>query len=842
MKNNAIIPIIIVVLLLSLIIPVNNVFADDSTWQFDIWTDKGGEGLKTPGGSYYVGEEINLYIHTSKDCKATLMIYVVPNIDYFNGIKDLKAGTYSLSLGKAKESDIGLSLGATFQASAFNEGQKIDFVSWTVIQPPSYTQKPAQEQQEQEPSALEPSTAPARLIDKDDALEIDVLTALKMANASLSPDAAYDVDNDSSITEEDARQIMYWAVNGVPQELPSAEQQEVIDVFGSPSQFALWYDLDDDTMMDFMVRNEVWYYPDYETCITFIAGIPIGTDSYIPPENETSYPDLLPWDFDEFMTYDQVLNKIGSKSADVLDLLPQSLQTEGFTAYAAGPTVFIMEGSQLAYIQTIGEEKGRDLISSLSFNNDELIKLTNKLYTAMSFLNPLAPQPVMARISFKKFGRWIVRNIKRGAKTIVAVPQKVSRVFPKPLRPIARLYLETQMGNLKAYRIAAKVNDVAALEQNRREWADACNKQAGKIDGDIQKLKQEFNTLENTKPSDMDMTFSQWKERYTLLKDIIPKLEDVSSRLRENGSTFTTKDLLRIGTQQLVKSTLKNIEKAVTQKASEEFNRRLEQSSIRNLLEITAGGTGIDNIVDLFISGRIAKILREMGADPEFKSKIAQSVKGEIKKGKVNLREIDKLIANAVNKLNKESEKLLTEAEGLQDKGNKGNGDTTSEESIDLSSFDEVTFYILIDEFKLSDNSQQTWALEAEMPGRFTGNTFEGYESFTDDQGADITWEFNGTLSEDNEYLTSFTMDYLRVTPEKGGIKARRTEAHITANNLEVRTITDEKIWCYTAGPTASAHSTKINYSTRYGTSNPDTLISFGCKQMCWIDISFLAE
>lgn len=226
-KNTNSIKVMAAVLAFSLIfmaMPVRTVAASNGSipLSIDVWTNKGGKGLGTSGGSYKVGEETTIYVKATAACRAKWVL-TGPSISNSEEMLLQGEGTYEWSPGQAAEVDIG-QWQVTFEA--WTDGQYAsDRTSFTVVA--------AQADSEIVPTP--PSSVvedqPATTIDAVEATELYALMALKMAEGSLAVDLSMDADGDRQLTREDARLILQWAAKK-PDNVLLTPQQETKEVTG----------------------------------------------------------------------------------------------------------------------------------------------------------------------------------------------------------------------------------------------------------------------------------------------------------------------------------------------------------------------------------------------------------------------------------------------------------------------------------------------------------------------------------------------------------------------------------------------------------------------------------
>ena len=189
----------------------------------DIWTNQGGQGQGTAGGSFRVGEQVTLYLHASVQCQAKLIV-MGPGGTKTTQLSLPTNATQMMSLGVADASDIGM-WQVALEASGFNQF-KSDMTTFTVIgtatpkPPTSPTIIPSTP-----PSATPPTlpTTPATTppnkyenvtipIDANSANELLALLALRITAGQSTSDLKLDADKDGKITIADVRLFLKWAV------------------------------------------------------------------------------------------------------------------------------------------------------------------------------------------------------------------------------------------------------------------------------------------------------------------------------------------------------------------------------------------------------------------------------------------------------------------------------------------------------------------------------------------------------------------------------------------------------------------------------------------------------
>jgi len=235
--KNLLIIAVLSVCLVAFFLPVVPVSAADgsSPFQIAIWTDKSGPEETGSGGTYQVGEELTIFIQTNRKCQATLVLNGPQTINQFNGVISFDPGIYSILIGSAEASDIGL-WNATFQAASLNEGQLVVNITWEVVPAGATAPGPSPSLQPQSPSELTPDSSlteteetPAATVDAQSSTELLALMALKMTEGVLTADPRMDADGDGQVTIDDVRLILQWAVEGSETQpiQPSGQDNEV---------------------------------------------------------------------------------------------------------------------------------------------------------------------------------------------------------------------------------------------------------------------------------------------------------------------------------------------------------------------------------------------------------------------------------------------------------------------------------------------------------------------------------------------------------------------------------------------------------------------------------------
>jgi len=157
----------------------------------DVGTDLGGEGQGAHGGTYQVGEATGIWVRVNAACDLTWSLSG-PGGTSGESTRFPAAGTYSLDLGVAEASDVGT---WTFSIRAISGSiVATDAVQFLVVKAGQST----------------PAATPA--LTPDVATALDALKALKMSQGTLTADLSFDVDRDGSVTADDARLILKWAV------------------------------------------------------------------------------------------------------------------------------------------------------------------------------------------------------------------------------------------------------------------------------------------------------------------------------------------------------------------------------------------------------------------------------------------------------------------------------------------------------------------------------------------------------------------------------------------------------------------------------------------------------
>ena len=131
----------------------------------------------------------------------------------------------------------------------------------------------------------------------------------------------------------------------------SEEQAKILDAFGQPRYFSLYYLPKED---DQLIRTEVWYYPEHENSITFMGGAIFKVTEIDVEDLNYDYPEINPNDFDYGMNYDDVVDMLEAKVVEPVEFSNDLFEDDEILTYVADKVMFSIEKGKLVYMQTMG--------------------------------------------------------------------------------------------------------------------------------------------------------------------------------------------------------------------------------------------------------------------------------------------------------------------------------------------------------------------------------------------------------------------------------------------------------------------------------------------------------
>lgn len=438
--------------------------------------------------------------------------------------------------------------------------------------------------------------------------------AMKMADGTLPADINFDTNGDGKVTLDDANTMLNWSVTG-PGSLISPNQQQVIDTFGYPDEFSISYLLDSATEYNAMVRTETWTYFEHQEQITFVAGDIYSVDN-ITSSIATSAPcsTLKPEDINYFTTYQQIADKIDG-TVEQIDILPEGLTDNNTVTYLGKNVIFMTVDDNLVYLQTFCTEPEKTSAINLP-----------EWFASFNLLNP---DPVYAR-GFFNF-------IKKGLMNIIKLPDKIaSKILPRQLAPIGSVILQLQLGRIPAIRLASRVNDAVSLNNSLRQSQNLYRQKASEIDDQISALQAERNRL-NQGATALGMTGADWLNRTHSIDQLIPVMQNASAKLNQAANNLTIDSLVKIAGQTQFNQMFGNTAK-VTIGELTKIPELTKANAIINFLN-SGGGLNVGNVVNGIIDGDISRILGDKSSDKDLVTRIRESIKDQIKKDAVNVRD-----------------------------------------------------------------------------------------------------------------------------------------------------------------------------------------------------------
>lgn len=286
--------------------------------------------------------------------------------------------------------------------------------------------------------------------------------------------------------------------------------------------------------------------------------------------------------------------------------------------------------------------------------------------------NFFLPYEAYAKIRLKN----LFRSIRRGTRFVINLPDKATRWMGPVLGPLASDILTQNIGRnprfgqiFRNLRKGEKtIQDIEkqkqALAEIRKTYRDQASDLRQKAD-EIRESRRNFTS----QVTSADMTFDDYKDKVADLDKIAQTYEAAADKIDSIADRIKAQDLIRMLGNNFVRQTLNQIKDTVVYQLNNEIKRLINPDIIKTL--ISQDGPGLDNLLDLLISGDISRILNQSDDKNIDLDELRQKIKDEIKNTYKNNKDefknnwqqkLDEIIKNMIKEI-EETKKNLEEVD-----------------------------------------------------------------------------------------------------------------------------------------------------------------------------------
>jgi hypothetical protein len=491
------------------------------------------------------------------------------------------------------------------------------------------------------PANTQTSMTTASRVDPTTSNGLATLMALKAANGKIAADPSLDADVDGIITEKDAQQILRWSVQ-YQAGTSTSSQQTILDLFGLPALFNISYIPDDEIDPEYLIRTEIWFYPEHQKKITFVAGEIYSSEDFVPDPGNVVYPQLNPEDFHSYLNYDQVVKRLGNVEVEPADFLSEEFTEIGINTYLSENAFFMLADDQLIYLETFGASG-----ASTSTKAPPSLNNTFALYQIVNNIqfNLFNPTPVYAgefflKTFFKKGGKALEKvgnGVVHVVSKVTGAPRKVfHQILPRRVANIASFIAEFHMGRLRILRDIAKLNKISDIKNQLDSLANLDKTLAGKINDQITILQAEQKRINEMGPTQLGLSVWKLQERRNSVKDLITGLQKIADGLSQRSKNPSLDSMLKLAAGKVANKIFNKFQNVVLQQTADQLSKLGGGGIIKDFL--AKGGKGLDPtaIIDLYLQNDITRISGRGDLSQELKNRIVSSLKDSLKKNKSN--------------------------------------------------------------------------------------------------------------------------------------------------------------------------------------------------------------
>ncbi|MFH0829366.1 MAG: hypothetical protein V1907_04280 [Candidatus Kerfeldbacteria bacterium] len=403
-------------------------------------------------------------------------------------------------------------------------------------------------------------------------------------------------------------------------------QQEVIDAYGQPAQFAITYVPQESDTASFLARNEVWFYPEIGKKVTFLGGSIASVDEYVPEATSTATT-LSPQDFDYSMSKSDIEKAIGGSGMEAVDYLPGLYEEGVVESYLSAQALIVFEQGHLTYIQTFGTGEAANAVS------------VSEGFPSRYSLVPAAEAKIRLKNAF--------RCIKNVCQFIVSLPDRATRWMGPVVGPIVSAIITKNIvknPNLnavfgRAERINRIINDINEQQKLVTDVKKMYSDAATDLRNRAAELRQAHEDLKE-QLRNRDITMAEFRENVVALELMAQQFDKGAERFTSEAEKISVANVVKMLGRDLLNRVLGQAQQIVYQEVGNEIRRLINFDVLERIIDQDKRGG--DAILDLLFGGDLERLFpatEREGFDLDaLRSRIRDEIKRMLRENKEDLQ------------------------------------------------------------------------------------------------------------------------------------------------------------------------------------------------------------
>jgi hypothetical protein len=274
--------------------------------------------------------------------------------------------------------------------------------------------------------------------------------------------------------------------------------------------------------------------------------------------------------------------------------------------------------------------------------------VNNKSKLSATFLllifcfNLIAPTPVYARISFRKF----FRSLKRATRFVIQLPEKSTRWMGPVLGPIAADLISYNLGSHhKLGKFFKKARRLDKTFKNIEEQKKLMNELKGLYTSQSQDLSKKAQEIRDYRKSlaelvtKGELSFDDFKEKVVDLEQLAGVYDEAANKFKNSADKLKPTSIVKLLGRDFFKNTLSKLKNLVAFETSKELSKYINPNVLKTLL--SQDNLSLDGFIDLLVSGDLKKLLGNNNESfdlDSFKDELKQKIKQDFKNNKEDFK------------------------------------------------------------------------------------------------------------------------------------------------------------------------------------------------------------